>query len=76
MAKWGYLRRAYAISEYAYHRSLPENQTAELDSLSEVIEVIKDILEIAQDNYESARETPEEYRTIIQCKKFLADFDK
>lgn len=75
MAKWGYLARAYAIEEYAYYRSIQDAEDPQLDTLPEVIEDIKDILQMAEDNYENARETPEEYRTIKQCKKFLADFD-
>lgn len=84
MAKWDYLRRAYAIKEYAYMRSIqfenystPEEEAkgeAELNTLPEVISDIENILEMAEDNFESARETPDEYKTIRQCKKFLADF--
>lgn len=84
MAKWSYLRRAYAIKEYAYMRSIqfenyktPEeeaNEEAKLDTLPEVIFEIENILEMAEDNYESVKETPDEYRTIRQCKKFLTDF--
>lgn len=78
MAKRGYLARAYAIEEYAYYRSIQEGEddTATNDTLPIVIQDIKDILEIAEDNYESIKETPDEYRTIKQCKKFLADFDR
>lgn len=78
MAKWGYLARAYAIAEYAYYRSIQpeEEDQTELDTLPNVIEDIKDILEMAEDNFESVKETPYEYRTIKQCEKFLADFDK
>lgn len=76
MAKWGYLARAYAIKEYAYYRSLPENTRKELDTLPEVICDIENILDMAEDNFENWRDTPYEGRTIRQCKKFLADFKK
>ncbi len=81
MAKWGYLARAYAIKEYSCLRQTEaENQDARpdevADSLSEVIEDVKCVLEMAEDNFSSWADTPEEGRTIRQCKKFLTDFAK
>lgn len=82
--KWDYLRRAYAISDYAYMRQTEVENTpeengrtdAEADTLPEVRRDIKIVLEIAEDNFVTVRDTPEEYRTIRQCKKWLADFGR
>ena len=82
--KWGYLRRAYAISDYAYMRQIEAENTpeqndrtdAEADALEEVRRDIKIVLEIAEDNFVTVRDTPDEYRTIRQCKKWLADFGR
>lgn len=82
--KWDYLRRAYAISDYAYMRQTEAENTpeengrtdAEADTLPEVRRDIKIVLEIAEDNFVTVRDTPEEYRTIRQCKKWLADFGR
>ena len=84
MAKWSYLRRAYAIQEYAYMRATeadtePEHRwrtETEADDISAVVEDVKQILDMAEDNFISRRETPYEYRTINQCEKFLTDFAK
>lgn len=84
MAKWGYLARAYAIDDYAYLRATEaENSdeangrtSAEADRIEDVIEDIKIVLEMAEDNFITVRETPNEYRTIRQCKKWLKDFNK
>ena len=82
MAKWGYLRRAYAIDYYAYMRATESDNSPELkdrteeeaDTLDQVKKDIKIILEMVEDTYISARETPYEYGTIKQCKKWLKDF--
>lgn len=78
MAKWGYLARAYAISEYAMHREQIKRSGLENgevdDSLDMVKQVIWDILRKAEINFVSAKETPYDYRLIKQCKKFLEDF--
>ena len=82
MAKWGYLARAYAISDYAYLRATeaenaPEQNgrtDEEADRIESVREDIKIVLEIAEDNFITVSETPDEYRTIRQCKKWLHDF--
>lgn len=52
--KWCYLRRAYAIAEYAYLRQTEaENKSdrtpQEADSLPQVIDDIKMVLEMAED---------------------------
>lgn len=77
MSKWGYLARAYAIKEFAYMKATeaenPEDGPVD-EGITAVINDIKIILEMAEDNYISAKETPEEYRTIKQCKKWLHDF--
>ena len=82
MAKWGYLARAYAISEYAYMRSIEAENTpdangrteAQADQIDEVRNDIEIILEMAEDNFITVSETPYEYRTIRQCRKWLSDF--
>lgn len=87
MAKWGYLRRAYAIKEYAYYRSIQDytheggkyasqqEMDAELDKLPCVVEDVKDILEMATEQLDDSTEHAAAYRTVRQCKKFLADFE-
>ena len=80
--RWGYLARAYEIKEYAYMRHNESENTPEendrteeeADAFEQVKADIEDLLEMADDNYISARETPYEYRTIKQCKKWLKDF--
>ena len=75
MAKWGYLRRAYAISDFAYMKQCEAEMNEPIDeTLSTVTHDIEIVLEMAEDNFISARETPEEYRTIYQCKRWLNDF--
>ena len=82
MAKWGYLARAYAIKEYAYLRANEAENTDEqngrteeqADTIEEVRNDIQIVLEMAIDNCDSAKESPYEYRTIQQCKKWLKDF--
>lgn len=86
MAKWGYLRRAYAISEYAYMRSIQDytqeggkyasqqEMDAELDKLPHVIKDVKDVLQMATEQLDDPTEHAAAYRTIKQCEKFLADF--
>ena len=82
MAKWGYLARAYAIKEYSYLRQTEaENSdeengrtSAEADEIENVRDDIRIVLEMAEDNCDSARESPYEYQTIRQCKKWLKDF--
>ena len=82
MAKWGYLARAYAINDYAYMReteaenSVEQNDRTEeqADRIEDVREDIRIILEMAEDNFVTVAETPREYRTIRQCKKWLKDF--
>ena len=72
---WGYLRRAYAISDFAYMKQCEAEMNEPVDeTLSAVTEDIKIVLEMAIDTCISARETPEEYRTIRQCRKWLNDF--
>ena len=75
---WGYLARAWAIDEYAYYRQIQESDTNEdgisLDEFSEVAYTIRTILAMAEDSCITARETPYEYKTIRQCKKWLKDF--
>lgn len=80
MAKWGYLKRAYAIKEFAYMRA---NEAEEedyspvvADTLPEVTHDVRFILEMAEDCYISQKETPHEYNTIRQCKRWLKDFAK
>ena len=87
MAKWGYLRRAYAISEYAYMRSIQDytqeggkyasqaEMDAELDKLPCVVADVKDILEMATEQLDDPTEHAAAYRTVKQYKKFLADFE-
>lgn len=87
MAKWGYLRRAYAIKEYAYYRSIQDytqeggkyasqqEMDAELDKLPCVVADVKDILEMATERLDDPTEHAAAYRTVRQCKKFLADFE-
>lgn len=87
MAKWGYLRRAYAIKEYAYYRSIQDytqeggkyasqqEMDAELDKLPCVVEDVKDILEMATEQLDDSTEHAAAYRTVRKCKKFLADFE-
>lgn len=87
MAKWGYLRRAYAIKEYAYYRSIQDytqeggkyasqqEMDAELDKLPCVVADVKDILEMATEQLDDPTEHAAAYRTVRQCKKFLADFE-
>lgn len=78
MAKWGYLRRAYAIKEYAYLRQTeaenPQDARDEnvADSLPEVIKDLQIVMEMAEENLYD--DYPYNYRTIKQCKKFFADF--
>ncbi len=79
MAKWNYLRRAYAIKEYAYLRETEaENEdcrSAEVaDSIEEVRSDIKYILEMNESCFSTARDDPYEYNTIRQCKRWLKDF--
>ena len=76
MAKWGYLARANAILEYAYmkYSDAQEGDDPIDESFEAVAKDIKYILNMAEDTYISARETPYEYRTIKQCKKWLKDF--
>ena len=82
MAKWGYLARAYAINDYAYMRETeaensPEQNDRtdeEADRIEEVRKDIRIILEMAEDNFITVAETPDEYRTIRKCKKWLKDF--
>lgn len=77
MAKWGYLARAYAIEEYAYMKQCEaENGDVIDESIDAVIRDIEIVLEIAEDNFVTAAETPYEYKTIRQCKRWLADFRK
>lgn len=77
MAKWGYLARAYAIDEYAYMKQSEAEMGYVIDeSIDAVIRDIEIVLEIAEDNFVTVAETPYEYRTIRQCKKWLADFRK
>ena len=74
---WGYLARAYAIEEYAYYRRINDDVNEDgisLDDLSEVAYAIRTILDMATDSCISARETPYEYKTIRQCKRWLKDF--
>lgn len=78
---WGYLARAYAIQDYADMRATEaENEDARSDEEADKNEAVKDdikiVLEMAEDNFSSVKETPEEYRTIRQCKKWLKDFDR
>ena len=73
MAKWGYLRRAYAIKEYAYMRQTEAENTLDrteedADKLSAVIDDIKMILEMAEDC--------DDYRTAKQCRAFLNEFNE
>ena len=80
--KWDYLRRAYAISDYAYMRQTEAENSpcendrtdAEADTFEQVKRDIEIVLEMAEDNFITARDTPEEYRTIRKCRKWLADF--
>ena len=79
MAKWDYLRRAYAIKEYAYLRQTEvENDDhrskEEANTLEAVTEDIRYILEMNESVFSSAREDPYEYKTIRQCKRWLKDF--
>lgn len=75
MARWGYLARAYAIKEYAYMKACESEMNEAIDeSISAVANDIRIVLEMAEDNFVSAAETPYEYRTIRQCKKWLSDF--
>lgn len=82
MAKWGYLARAYAINDYAYMRATEAENSAEAngrteeqaDRIEDVRDDIKIILEMAEDNFITTSDTPDEYRTIRQCKKWLRDF--
>lgn len=76
--KWSYLRRAYAIKEYAYLRA---NEAANREtcrseelanSLTEVLSDLHDIYEMAQDSLECDYQY--NYRTIRQCEKFFKDF--
>ena len=77
MAKWGYLARAYNIEDFRYMRECEfENGDIIDDSLEAVIEDIKIVLEMNEDSYISAKETPDEYRQIRQCKNWLRDFGK
>lgn len=76
---WGYLARAYAIKDYVDLRvadaeSLSPTPDEIADSFDEVLDDIKIVLEIAEDNFISVKETPHEYQTIRQCKKWLRDF--
>lgn len=77
MSKWGYLARAYAIGEFSYMKATeaenPEDGPVDT-SLPTITKDIKIILEMAEDNFVSVRETPEEYRTMRQCRKWLEDF--
>lgn len=87
MAKWGYLRRAYAIKEYAYYRSIQDytqeggkyasqqEMDAELDKLPCVVADVKDVLQMATEQLDDSTEHAAAYRTVRQCKKFLADFE-
>lgn len=77
MAKWGYLARAYAINDYAYMKQCEAEMNEPIDeSLSAVTKDIEIVLEMAEDNFITVSETPEEYRTIRQCKKWLRDFKR
>lgn len=78
---WGYLARAYAIAEYAYLRATetePGNIRWRTDKEADTIESVRDdikyVLELAEEGYISAKETPDEYKTIRQCKRWLKDF--
>ena len=53
-----------------------ENKVLTDNELKEVCRMVSFILEMMIDNFESWKDTPWEGRTIKQCKKFLADFDK
>ena len=75
MAKWDYLRRAYAIKEYAYLREIDEERTSEeADSIEAVRSDIRYILGMNESVFSTAREDPYEYRIIRQCKRWLKDF--
>lgn len=86
MAKWSYLRRAYAIGEYAYMRSIQDytqeggkyasqaDMDAELDKLPCVVADVRDILEMATEQLDDPTERAAACRTVKQCEKFLADF--
>lgn len=75
MSKWGYLARAYAIKEFAYMKACEaDNGDAIDESIEAVRKDIEIILEMAEDNFITVSETPYEYRTIRQCKKWLRDF--
>ena len=75
MAKWGFLARAYAISDFAYMKQCEEEMNEPIDeSLPAVTDDIRIVLEMAEDNFITVAETLEEYRTIRQCKKWLKDF--
>lgn len=75
MAKWGFLARAYAIGDYAYMKQCEAEMNEVIDeSIDAVANDIKIVLEMAEDNFMTATETPHEYRTIRQCKKWLSDF--
>lgn len=77
MAKWGFLARAYAIGDYAYMKQCESEMNEVIDeSIDAVANDIKIILEMAEDNFITVTETPNEYRTIRQCKKWLSDFYK
>ena len=77
MAKWGYLAKAYAISDFAYMKQCEAEMNEPIDeSLSAVAKDIEIVLEMAEDNFITVAETPEEYRTIRQCKKWLRDFKR
>ena len=75
MAKWNYLRRAYAISDFAYMKVCEAEMNDPIDeSISAVANDIRVILEMAEDSFITVAETPDEYRTIRQCRKWLQDF--
>ena len=77
MAKWGFLARAYAIGDYAYMKQCESEMNEVIDeSIDAVANDIKIVLEMAEDNFITVTETPHEYRTIRQCKKWLLDFYK
>ena len=74
---WGWLARAYAIEEFAYMKATEADNGDEVDeSFDTVVGDVEIILEMAEDTFISARETPTEYRTIRQCRKWLKDFRK